>query len=118
MKIERVPGGDDANATSAGPTPGAKSPSRYATWIVGLAPAVAIAAAALTLYAMIADPRGWIGFVPASLTFGCLLTGFFGGMGLAIHRVNPWWLLVAVASLALGFLGLQAVAAMAMGHMH
>ena len=116
--MEHVRAGEDANATSGSPTRGRKPPSRYATWIVGLAPPVAIPAAALTLYATIADPRGWIGFVPAILAFGCLLSGFFGGMGLAIDRVNPCWLLVALASLALGFLGLQALAAIGMGHMH
>jgi hypothetical protein len=95
-----------------------KPANRYITWIVGLSPVVAIPSVVLLLLAVAKNWSFWVGIVPVSLGVGSVLVGFFGGMALAINRVNPWWLLITLATSAIGFFGLQGAAAIGMAHMH
>jgi len=91
---------------------------RYTSWIVGLSPVAAVPSMILLLFAIAKNSRSWIGFVPLSLAVGFVLIGAVGGLALTSSRRNPWWLLVTLASVAIGFAGLQGAAAIAMGHMH
>ena len=91
---------------------------RYITWIVGFSPVAAIPSMVLLLFAVAKNARSWIGFVPLGLAVCFVLIGAVGGLVLTSSRGNPWWLLVTLASVAIGFAGLQGVAAIGMGHMH
>jgi hypothetical protein len=61
---------------------------------------------ALLLFGMMKN-WGWIGLVPVFLAVSSVLVGVFGGIGLAMSRSNRWWLLITLASFAIGFFGLQ-----------
>ncbi len=47
-----------------------------------------------------------------------LLTGFLGGIALAIARKNPLWLIATVSVLCAGYVWLVVAMGMAIGHMH
>jgi hypothetical protein len=91
---------------------------RCITWIVAFSPVAAIPSMVLLLFAVAKNTRSWIGFVPLGLAVCFVLIGAVGGLALTSSRSNPWWLLVTLASVAIGFAGLQGVAAIGMGHMH
>jgi len=62
--------------------------------------------------------EGFGGTIVLSVVALGLLVGFLGGIGLAIARKNPLWLLATVSALSAGYVWILVATGMAIGRMH
>ena len=85
---------------------------------IGISPILSVSGILWITFAIDRHRFAWTeDFAIASMLTGTAI-GAFGGLLLAAVRQNAWWLLVAIASVVLGFLEIHLLLAMGMSQVH